>query len=258
MRDLHVHTVFSDGKNTPEEMILKAIELGMEEIGFSDHSHSPQNDGEEWSMPRGREKEYRAEIARLKEKYKGRIRVLCGTEQDLYSDVPPEGYDYFIGSLHYVRVPGTDSYVSVDLDRKMLKKEVAEYFGGDFYAFTAEYYRQFSRLPQLYPACSVIGHFDLVTKFIEEEPLFDTSDPRYIAAWQQAADALLKMNIPFEINTGAMARGRRTSPYPAREIRDYIRARGGKMILSSDSHRTDTLGHRFEDWRDEAEDCPVG
>ena len=248
MRDLHVHTVFSDGKNTPEEMVLKAIELGMEEIGFSDHSHSPQNEGEEWSMPRGREKEYRAEIARLKEKYKGRVRVLCGTEQDLYSDVAPEGYDYFIGSMHYVQVPGTDRFVSVDLSRESLKKDVQECFGGDFYAFTEEYYRQLSRLPQLYPACSVIGHFDLVTKFIEEEPLFDTASPRYINAWRQAADALLKMHIPFEINTGAIARGRRTSPYPAREIRDYIRAHGGTFVLSSDSHSVDTLMYGFAQW----------
>ena len=34
----HTHTVFSDGANTPEEMVLAAIDLGLESIGFSDHS----------------------------------------------------------------------------------------------------------------------------------------------------------------------------------------------------------------------------
>ena len=33
MKDLHVHTTFSDGKNTPEEMILAALDKGLETIG---------------------------------------------------------------------------------------------------------------------------------------------------------------------------------------------------------------------------------
>ena len=39
--DFHVHTVFSDGKDTPEDMVLSAIERGMTAIGFSDHSTTP-------------------------------------------------------------------------------------------------------------------------------------------------------------------------------------------------------------------------
>ena len=99
--------------------------------------------------------------------------------------------------------------------------------------------------------CDIIGHFDLVTKFIEQEPAFDVHHPRYIRAWQQAADTLLKTGKPFEINTGAMSRGYRTEPYPSREIRDYLRARGGKLILSSDSHRKETIAYRFEDYQEE-------
>jgi DNA polymerase (family 10) len=38
--NLHTHTKFSDGANTLEEMIEKAVGLGYEYIGFSDHSKS--------------------------------------------------------------------------------------------------------------------------------------------------------------------------------------------------------------------------
>ena len=38
--DLHVHTTFSDGLNTPEEIVLAAIGMGLEKLGFSDHSHT--------------------------------------------------------------------------------------------------------------------------------------------------------------------------------------------------------------------------
>ena len=33
--DLHVHTTFCDGKNTPEEVVLTAIEMGLCKLGFS-------------------------------------------------------------------------------------------------------------------------------------------------------------------------------------------------------------------------------
>ena len=77
--------------------------------------------------------------------------------------------------------------------------------------------------------------------------------PRYVKAWQDAADVLLKTGKPFEINTGAISRGYRTEAYPSKEIRDYIRAHGGKLILSSDSHQKDTIAYRFKDYLNETE-----
>ena len=40
MLDLHMHSVFSDGKNTAEEMILSAVRLGLDCVGLSEHSHT--------------------------------------------------------------------------------------------------------------------------------------------------------------------------------------------------------------------------
>ena len=38
LQNLHTHTVFSDGKNTPEEMVLGAVRAGCTSLGFSEHS----------------------------------------------------------------------------------------------------------------------------------------------------------------------------------------------------------------------------
>ena len=81
MKDLHMHTVFSDGKNTPEEMVQEAICLGLDTVGISDHSHL-----DPCGMTLEASEEYRKEIARLKEKYAGQIKVLCGLERDFISD----------------------------------------------------------------------------------------------------------------------------------------------------------------------------
>ena len=52
--------------------------------------------------------------------------------EDLFSDLPVEGYDYVIGSVHYVLKDG--QYLSVDESRESFLEHVQRFFGGDFYA----------------------------------------------------------------------------------------------------------------------------
>lgn len=241
LSDLHVHTIFSDGKNTPEEMVQAAISKGMTKIGFSDHSYTSYD--ESYCMSREGAAVYRKVVAGLKEKYRDQIEILCGIEQDFYSDFPPEGYDYVIGSVHAVRVER--GYFSVDESPAALKAAAERYFSGDWYALAESYYRTIAQVVERTGA-DIIGHFDLVTKFNEGGKLFDENHPRYVAAWQAAADRLLKTGKPFEINTGAMSRGYRTAPYPSGRIINYIRKHGGKLILSSDAHAAENLCFAFD------------
>ena len=245
MKDLHMHTTFSDGKNTPEEMVQEAIRKGLDTVGISDHCP-----GDPCGMSLEDTAGYRAEIDRLKQKYAGQIRVLCGLERDFISDdFGP--YDYVIGSVHLLTMPD-GHHVSIDWTAEKQREGVGKYFGGDWYAFAEAFFETEAKVVEV-TKCDIIGHFDLITKFIEQEPAFDTSHPRYVKAWQKAADVLLKTGKLFEINTGAMSRGYRTSPYPGKEIRDYIRAHGGRLILSSDSHSKETIAYRFSDYADEAD-----
>ena len=98
--------------------------------------------------------------------------------------------------------------------------------------------------------CDIIGHFDLFCKFNEQEHDFDEDDPRYVQAWQNAADTLLKTGKPFEINTGAISRGYKTDAYPSAKIRDYLQERGAQFILSSDAHSADKLIYKFDEFAD--------
>ena len=238
MFDLHMHTVWSDGKNTPEEMVQEAIRKGLETVGISDHSS-----GDPCGMKLEDNTAYKAEITRLKEKYAGQIRVLCGLERDFLTDDFTE-YDYTIGSVHWLRMPDGHR-ISIDWTPEKLREGAERYFGGDMYAVAEAYYEAEARVAEV-TKCDIIGHFDLVTKFIEVDPSFDLHHPRYVKAWQQAADALLKAGKPFEVNFGAMSRGYRTGPYPAAEIRAYLREHGGKMLLSSDAHAKENIAFGFE------------
>ncbi len=240
LRDFHVHTTYSDGANTPEEMVLAAIEKKMTVIGFSDHSYT-DFDGS-YCIKKEKIADYRAEIAALRKKYRDRITVLCGIEQDYYSKEPTGAYDYVIGSVHYLKVG--ENYIEVDRDADTLREAADRYFEGDMYSLVEEYYRTVANVAKQTGA-TIIGHVDLITKFNQQEGLFDEDHPRYRAAWQKAVKELLRSGAVFEINTGAISRGYRTLAYPSYEIREYITGRSGSFILSSDAHRKENLCFNF-------------
>ncbi|MBP5427860.1 MAG: histidinol-phosphatase HisJ family protein [Clostridia bacterium] len=227
----HTHTVYCDGRDTPEELILEAIKLGCPAIGFSGHSYTPFDTS--YCMSVEKTGEYVAEVRRLGEKYKDKIKVLCGIEQDFFSPMPTDGYDYVIGAVHYIEKDG--AYLPVDESKERQIADVKKYYGGDFYAYCADYYRLVARVYDK-TKCKIVAHFDLVTKFNEDGSLFDVSDPRYIAAADAALEALLPCPVTFEINSGAIARGYRKTPYPEPRILDVLKKRGARIIKTSDCH----------------------
>lgn len=243
LQDLHTHTTYCDGKHTPEEMIEAAIAKGLRRIGFSGHSPSPR--GEDYAMKLDEIADYIAEVRALAKQYEGRIEVLCGIEQDVYSPPVPEGLDYVIGSVHYIRVK--DGYITVDYSAEELRRGCLTYFDGDPYAMCEAFFAAYGQLAEMKP--DIVGHIDLITKFIEQDALFDPNHPRYLAAAFGAVDALIPTGAYFEINTGALSRGYRTSPYPAEPILSYIRERGGKVLLTGDTHRAENLCYRFDEWK---------
>ena len=248
--DLHVHTTFSDGKNTPEEIVLEAIRRGMDTIGFSDHSYTRFD--ESYCMKKERIEEYIHTVRALKEKYRDRIRVLLGIEQDLYSAEPTDRYDYVIASVHYLKIGET--FVEVDWSPEIQKETAKTYFGGDFYQMIEAYFETVALIPQKLRA-DYIGHFDLISKYNEKEALFSEDDPRYLKPAFRAVDALIRSgNRVFEINTGAMARGYKTVPYPSDKLRRYIEQQGGRFILSSDSHKKETLCYAFSEYQSEVKE----
>lgn len=241
--DFHTHTSYCDGKSTIEEMVLSAIDKGMEGLGISGHCYTPF-EPVKYYMSKENTKKYLEDINLCKEKYKDKIRLLCGTEYDSYCPYPEGAYDYMVGSAHYVK--SGDDYIAVDLSKDNLLAAVDSHFGGDIYAFAEEYYRSVRLL--LNKKIDIIGHLDLVTKYNEGNCLLDTNNPRYVKAVTDTIDALLPMKVPFEINTGAISRGYRKSPYPTVEILSYIKEKGGKVIFSSDAHHKDNLCYQFDIW----------
>ena len=235
--NIHTHTAFSDGKNTPEEMVLTAIAKGWHTIGFSDHSYTPFDLS--YCMKRENYDAYRAEILLLKEKYKGRIDVLYGTEFDYYSPAGlKEGFDYFIAGVHYIQAGGV--YYAVDHCVEATLQGISEGCGGDQNEYVRRYYENVAGCAALKPL--YVAHFDLLTKF----GVIDETTAYYRKTALEALDALLDASLPVEINTGAMARKKKDVPYPAKFLLDRVAERNGRVILGSDCHDAEYLDYAFD------------
>lgn len=239
--NLHTHTVYCDGKNTAEELIRRAIELGWESIGFSGHAYTACDPA--YCMSREDTVLYRKEILALREKYREVIRVYLGIEQDLFSDAPDFPYDYRIGSTHYL-LCSDGAYVPVDDSPEVTAEAVNRYFGGDYYRYAQAYYRQIANVARV-TGCDIVGHFDLITKFNEGGRFFDESDARYRTAAVEALGQVIQTCPLFEINTGAMLRAGRSVPYPAAFLLEELCRLGGSVIITSDCHQVKGLDWAF-------------
>lgn len=238
--DFHIHTCLVDGKNTPEEMVLGAIEKGLEVLGFSEHAYVPFD--EQYSMSVEKHEYYKKEIERLKQKYADRINILCGLEMDYYSEVTTKGYDYIIGSVHYLKLE--DGFYSLDMSPDETLRMIREHFGSDVDSYAEWYYEMLSRVCEKTNA-DILGHADLITKFNDRKQFINTSSDRYVSAWRSALDSL-KGKVVMEINTGAISRGYRTTPYPHTDILNYWHSLGGEVVLSGDAHSKEGIAYKFD------------
>lgn len=241
IQNLHTHTTYGDGKDTPEEMILSAIEKRFSSVGFSGHSY--MHYAPEHSMSLESTKEYIKEVKRLKEKYADQIKVYLGLELDMFSDVELSDYEYVIGSVHYLDIDG--KYVGFDRSQTQVKDVIDTHFGGCGMKYAKRYYETLAMLPDC-GRIDIIGHFDLITKHSENVCFFDPESKEYLGYAVECAEALSGRIPFFEVNTGAIARGYRTTPYPTISLLKELRRLGFGAVISSDCHDRNKLECGFE------------
>lgn len=245
MSDLHVHTYYCDGKSSPEEMVISAIEKGLKRVGILCHSYVEFD--KECSISPEKEPEFIAEVNALKQKYKDKIEVLCGIEQDYFSYPSPCKYDYSLGSVHYFLLNG--KYYAIDQSAEDFNALIKNKFGGDYYLACELYYKMLESVIDKTGA-DIIAHIDLITKFNENDKLFSTNHPRYKKACLNAVDKLLTHGVPFEINTGVISRGYKSKPYPEKWLLDYLKEKGAKLVMNSDAHHYAGVAFEFDKWKD--------
>ncbi len=247
LSNFHTHSTYCDGKNTIEEVIISAIEKGFSSIGFSSHGFTDFDFTYCIKDTEG----YIKTVKTLKEKYKNDIQIYLGLEEDAFCENDRSLFDYIIGSSHYFRIDG--KYYPIDSNYDCFKK-CLELYGGDILTLANDYYSNFcayinKRKPD------IIGHFDLITKFDELDASLFLENEKYCKLAEEYITDAAKSGSLFEVNTGAISRGYRSSPYPSGSLLPLLKKLGAGVILSSDSHAKDTIDFGFEDARKLLLDC---
>lgn len=212
----------SHAKNTLEEMIQRAIELGMDTFALTEH------------IPRDTEDLYPEETAagelvrifnafypealRLKEKYASQINILIGFESEwirgsslIIIEALLESYefDFFMGSLHHTHT------VPIDYDHDMYHK-ARDIAGGSDEKLAADYFdSQYEMLKELKPP--VVGHFDLIRLKADDPEKKWTDVPAVWEKMQRNLKFVAEYGGILELNSSAIRKGM-TEPYPKAEV----------------------------------------
>ncbi len=239
--DYHVHTSFSSDSDAPcEQMIEKAIRLGMDRICITDHYDMDYETGEfQLDTPA-----YEQKILELQELYADRIEVLYGVEMGLKPDLEENrrfsGYleshpfDYCIGSVHVI--DGKDPYYRDEFamsDAEMFRR---------YFEITLENIRALSGFQTL-------GHLDYAVRYgIRKAEEY--SYRRYSDLIDMILIELINRGIALEVNTAGYRAGLGApNPHPD-VIRRYHNLGGERIVLGSDAHAPEYLGYGMDMARD--------
>ncbi len=234
--NLHTHTNFSDGAHSVAENIASAVEKNMLSLGFSDHSYTPCDPL--YCMQPERYEPYLQTIAQAKQE--SPIPIYTGLELDRYSDDDTSVFDYIIASVHYIIKDG----VCHPIDHSQAQQQICmrDAFHGSVLDMAKCYYdlvgEHVARVKPLF-----VGHFDVITKF----SLMPEEDDAYRAIAADTLKEVLKICPYIELNTGAISRGWRKTPYPAAYLLKVVKENGGHMVLGSDSHNLNNLTFHFDE-----------
>lgn len=246
-QNLHTHCTYCDGKNTLEEMVLAAIDKGFSSLGFSSHCFSNLSYDECGIKTAADYEAYLSEVEALKQKYKNQISIYRGIElesrikDELYPNPDPR-LDYSIGSIHWFYLDSR--HWEVDYKAEILL-QAKESFGG-FRPLIESYYNEVIEFAK-HSSYSITGHIDLVTKFSELNSFGFENESWYRDAALSAAESVVKCGKLVEVNTGAISRGYRTTPYPAPFILKRLAELNAPIIVTTDCHSANNIDIKYDE-----------
>ena len=196
---------------------------------------------------------YLALTQSLKERYQNELELYIGLEADWYPGcadwrtVP--GVDYTLGAVHFLPHPAGGDPLPVDGDMKEFKRSLSEGFGGDIQAFGEAYFRAVRDMLVTTPP-NILAHMDVFRKNNAGNRFFDETDFWYQEEIAKTLEVALLTDVIVEVNTGGMARGYLTEPYPSAWILQAIHEAGIPIQLNADAHLPENIDYAYAQSRD--------
>lgn len=241
--DFHMHTTFStDGQASPREMIIGAIDKGLNTVCITDHHDEDfpfYEDMGESAFQLDLES-YVRELSALREEFADRIDVRIGIELGLQTHlkercqkiVETYPFDFVIGSVHLVQ--GKDPY---------FREEFGDMTDADLYrAAFEETLENIKRNPPT----DVLGHLDYVVRYGRNKQK-EYSYQRYSDIIDEILKNVIEQGKGIELNTAGFKYGLPFgNPHP--DVICRYKELGGEIItVGADGHRPEHIAYDF--WR---------
>ena len=237
-----------------EEIIHRAIELGMPVYGISEHAprnHTkylyPEEIDMNWTPEVLMNKfySYCKTVEKLQDKYMSQITLLKGLEIEV---VPPDDYvsftqelvhkgniEYIIGSVHWV-----NGYM-IDYSRDKFNEAVKAHYGLE--NLVVAYYQTLKDMVKSIKP-DIVAHFDLITCFLEPEEIPAYTHPQ-INAIEQALEEIKSNNCLLELNTSGL-RKPINRIFPDKFIIKKSNELKIPFTFGDDSHNIQQVGYRLQ------------
>ncbi|MBQ9151998.1 MAG: histidinol-phosphatase HisJ family protein [Clostridia bacterium] len=237
--DYHTHTHYSfdgDPAATHDAMCRRALEVGLTDIAFTDHCDINAEVEGLYDRPYDADRAF-SSMMEVKEKYKGRLNVVCGLELGNATQYPAEAaavlaahpYEFVIGSLHNLHdVPDfclmNYGHMSNGLIQQLFNRMLDE---------TLDMIR--------FPGITTLGHLTYMHRYITLAGKTLDFKP-YYGKIEHIYRELMARDIALELNVSTLWKGLGIS-MPTMELLKLYKDCGGKLItIGTDAHAPVNLG----------------
>ena len=252
--NLHTHSYFSDGKSTPEEVVLEAINQGMKVLGFSDHSPVPFENS--FAIKNDEVQNYISTIKSLKEQYQDQIDIYCSMEMDFIPGIVKDfkktkeelSLDYMIGSVHLV---GNDINKLWFIDGSKVEtydEGLFNYYNGDIKKGVKTFFHQYNEMIET-EEFDIVGHFDKI-KMHNRDRYFTENEKWYRDLLMETLTLIKEKSLIVEVNTRGIYKKRSEDFYPSTWILPIMCEMNIPVVISSDSHKSEELTLCFKEAED--------
>jgi len=230
--DLHNHTTrCNHAKGSMQNYIERAIELGIDIYGFSEHA--PMDFDEHYRLKFNEMQDYTTDVKTLKEQYKNKIKILLGYEVDYLKGYIDErvihaNVDYLIGSVHFLDKWGFDN-----------PEFISEYQNQDIDDIWQSYFDAVEAMAKT-GYFDIVGHFDLIKVF----QYMPKKDIRLIA--QNALKAIKEAGMVLELNAAGLRKPIKEI-YPSPLLLEMAYELNIPITFSSDAHAIGQVGYKYKE-----------
>ena len=228
--DLHNHTTrCNHAEGTIDEYIQKAIELGIDVYGFSEHA--PMDFDPHYRLAFEEMAAYRDDVLSAKERYKDQIDILFGYEVDYLPGHMDErvlgaDVDYMIGSVHFI---DKWSFDNPEFLSGWKERDIDEIWEAYFEAIEAM--ANFGKF-------DIVGHLDLIKVF----KYLPKRDIRLLA--KNALRAIKKSGMVLELNAAGL-RKPIGEIYPSKPLLEEAFELEIPITFGSDAHTPEQVGFAY-------------